>query len=76
VGLCKVAGKKEYADEQDYSLNAGRYVGVEIEGDEITQEEFNSKFKNQLDQFENLSLKSLELERTIFSNSKMLLNEF
>jgi hypothetical protein len=29
-----------------------------------------------LDQFENLSLKSLELERTIFSNSKMLLNEF
>lgn len=40
IGLCKVACKIEYADEQDYSLNAGRYVGVEIEDDNLTKEEF------------------------------------
>ena len=28
VGLCKVADRTEYVEEQDYSLNAGRYVGV------------------------------------------------
>lgn len=26
VGLCKVADKTEYAEEQNYSMNAGRYV--------------------------------------------------
>jgi len=34
IGLCKVADKKEYAEEQDYSLNAGRYVGIKIDIDE------------------------------------------
>ncbi len=40
VGLCKLAGKDEYVEEQDYSLNAGRYVGVVIKDDNITKEEF------------------------------------
>lgn len=44
VGLCKVADKKEYADEQDYSLNSGRYVGVDVEVDNLTKAEFKIKF--------------------------------
>ncbi|MBK9300611.1 MAG: hypothetical protein IPN14_08390 [Bacteroidetes bacterium] len=46
VGLCKIADKMEYADEQDYSLNSGRYVGVYIEEDKLTKEEFKSKLDN------------------------------
>ena len=42
IGLCKVA-KLEGEDgiiDQDYSLNPGRYVGVVIEDDGMTEEEF------------------------------------
>lgn len=45
IGLCKVA-KLEGEDgviDQDYSLNSGRYVGVVIEDDGLTKEEFNSE---------------------------------
>lgn len=52
VGLCKVADKTEYVEEQDYSMNAGRYVGVEIEGENITQIDFinlMTKHKSNLD---------------------------
>lgn len=30
LGLCKAADREEFAEEQDYSLNAGRYVGVAL----------------------------------------------
>jgi type I restriction enzyme M protein len=43
VGLCKVADKAEYVDEQDYSMNAGRYVGVDVEVDNLTKAEFKIK---------------------------------
>jgi type I restriction enzyme M protein len=39
TGLCKLASLDE-AREQDYSLNPGRYVGVVIEADGKSQEEF------------------------------------
>jgi type I restriction enzyme M protein len=39
TGLCKLATPSEVA-EQDYSLNPGRYVGVVIEEDGKTEEEF------------------------------------
>jgi len=41
VGLCKAATKAEI-EEQDWSLNPGRYVGVVIEEDGKTEEEFVS----------------------------------
>ena len=41
VGLCKLASHEEIA-EQDYSLNPGRYVGVVIEEDGKTAEEFRA----------------------------------
>ena len=45
IGLCKVApmdGEDGIID-QNYSLNAGRYVGVVIEDDGLTQEEFKEE---------------------------------
>lgn len=39
TGLCKLANRDE-VKEQDYSLNPGRYVGVVIEEDGKTEEEF------------------------------------
>ncbi|MEE4379349.1 MAG: N-6 DNA methylase, partial [Candidatus Competibacteraceae bacterium] len=39
TGLCKLADLDEIK-EQDYSLNPGRYVGVVIEEDGKTEEEF------------------------------------
>ena len=39
TGLCKLASPDEVA-EQDYSLNPGRYVGVVIEEDGKTEEDF------------------------------------
>jgi type I restriction enzyme M protein len=75
VGLCKMADKTEYVDEQDYSLNAGRYVGVSIEDDKITEEAFknilNSKKKALLSLLEQSQL----VENKIVSNLKSLLNE-
>ena len=45
TGLCKLASLEEIK-EQDYSLNPGRYVGVVIEEDGMTEEEFINKLKN------------------------------
>jgi type I restriction enzyme M protein len=45
VGLCKVA-KLDGEDgiiDQDYSLNPGRYVGVVIEDDGMTEDEFKAE---------------------------------
>ena len=39
IGLCKAANYAEI-EEQDFSLNSGRYVGVVIEEDGMTEEEF------------------------------------
>ncbi|AUB81200.1 type I restriction-modification system subunit M [Candidatus Thiodictyon syntrophicum] len=43
TGLCKLADLDE-VKEQDYSLNPGRYVGLVIEGDGKTDEEFITEF--------------------------------
>ena len=73
VGLCKEADKTEYAEEQDYSMNAGRYVGVEIEGEEISKEEFKLKMKSCLSNFEILTDKSSEIEIEISNNISNLI---
>ena len=48
VGLCKVASLKgeDGIEEQDYSLNAGRYVGVVIEDDGMTEDEFKLEIRS------------------------------
>ncbi len=65
LGLCKVADHQEVAGEQDYSLNPGRYVGVVIEGQDITDSEFKTLIENKIRQFELLTLKSKQLEEEI-----------
>ena len=74
TGLCKVADKKEYVDEQDYSLNAGRYVGVEIEDDKISQADFLSKFSLNVSHYKLLCAQANELENIIFQSQKEILN--
>jgi type I restriction enzyme M protein len=73
VGLCKVADRSEYAEEQDYSLNAGRYVGVEIEGDDMSKTEFLEKLKSQNQALQDLNKQAAALEQTIFENINQLL---
>jgi len=74
VGLCRLADKKEYVEEQDYSLNAGRYVGVEIEGENITREEFINTIERQKFAFEKLANRSNEISLEISKSLNALLS--
>ncbi|MBQ9880651.1 MAG: N-6 DNA methylase [Clostridia bacterium] len=77
VGLCKVA-KLEGEDgiiDQDYSLNAGRYVGVVIEDDGMTEDEFRQTMIGLNAEFEALNGEAKELEEQIVGNIKMLFGE-
>lgn len=74
VGLCKMADKTEYVDEQDYSLNAGRYVGVEIEDDKITNEEFMKKLISKSHCLNELNNNARIIEIKIESNLNQLIS--
>ena len=77
IGLCKVA-KLEGEDgikDQDYSLNAGRYVGVVIEDDGMTADEFKAEMQRLHSEFESLSAQAQELEKEISANLKSLWGE-
>lgn len=67
TGLCKAATLDDIK-EQDYSLNPGRYVGVVIEEDGLTEEEFLAEMKERHSLFKSLSSDSRELENLIESN--------
>ena len=76
VGLCKVA-KLEGEDgiiDNDYSLNAGRYVGVVIEDDGMTEEEFRTEMLSLNSEFAKLSAEAKDLESEIEKNLKELLS--
>lgn len=72
TGLCKLATPEE-VKEQDYSLNAGRYVGVVIEEDGRTEEEFNNALVISKDKFIELTNKSKALENLILSNLNQII---
>ncbi|MBQ1940544.1 MAG: N-6 DNA methylase [Selenomonadaceae bacterium] len=77
IGLCKAAtmeGEDGIID-QDYSLNAGRYVGVVIEDDGLTPEEFKAEMQSLHGEFTALSAEAKELETLITDNLKGLLGE-
>ena len=61
--------------EQDYSLNAGRYVGVVIEDDGLTEEEFKGELYSLNAEFASLSAEAKKLEELISNNLKGLLGE-
>ena len=74
IGLCKVA-KLEGEDgiiDQDYSLNAGRYVGVVIEDDGMTEEEFRDTMQGLHTEFSQLNDEALALQAEIDKNLKEL----
>ena len=77
IGLCKVA-KLEGEDgiiDNDYSLNAGRYVGVVIEDDGMTEDEFKDTMKGLNVDFSALNAEALELQAEIEKNMKELFGE-
>ena len=77
IGLCKVA-KLEGEDgiiDQDYSLNAGRYVGVVIEDDGMTKQEFAETMKGLNAEFKQLNDEALSLQSEIEKNIKELFGE-
>ena len=74
IGLCKAA-KLDGEDgiiDQDYSLNAGRYVGVVIEDDGMTEAEFKETMLGLNADFEALNDEAKKLEKQIVKNIKGL----
>ena len=77
IGLCKAA-KLDGEDgiiDQDYSLNAGRYVGVVIEDDGMTAEEFKAKMLSLNAEFEKFNEEAHFLEEQISENLMGLLGK-
>lgn len=89
IGLCKVAKIGEVLDkegnvkeiiedsiaDQDWSLNAGRYVGVVIEDDGLTEEEFKEQMLGYNQELKKLNEKAHSLEVDIEVNLKSLFGE-
>lgn len=67
VGLCKAAPLEgeDGIKDQDYSLNAGRYVGVVIEDDGMTEEEFKGTMLGLNEELNVLNSEAKELEDKI-----------
>ena len=63
TGLCKLASPAD-VKEQEYSLNPGRYVGVVIEEDGKTEEEFIDEIFNFNDELEALNCASSTASKT------------
>ncbi len=77
IGLCKAA-KLDGEDgiiDQDCSLNAGRYVGVVIEDDGMTEDEFKETMLGLNADFVSLNDEAAALEAQISENIKGLFGE-
>jgi type I restriction enzyme M protein len=74
TGLCKLATPEE-VKEQDYSLNPGRYVGVVIEEDGKTEEEFLELMANLNDELISLNSSALSITKVIKKNISVILGE-
>jgi type I restriction enzyme M protein len=71
TGLCKLANIADI-EEQDYSLNPGRYVGVVIEEDGLTEEEFEETLIGYNKELSALNKASNDIENLITNNLKLL----
>ena len=74
TGLCKLTTLDE-VKEQDYSLNPGRYVGVVIEEDGRTEEEFVEELLAMNQELSSLSREARKLEKIIHHNILQLTGE-
>ncbi|MFC6267472.1 type I restriction-modification system subunit M [Frigoriflavimonas asaccharolytica] len=75
VGLCKVADKNTELIEQDYSLNASRYVGVEIEGDDLSKDMFLQSLIKKKDLLFQLNLNDVKKTQEIEKQLLFLIDE-
>ena len=64
IGLCKAANIDDIK-EQDYSLNPGRYVGVVIEEDGMTQAEFLTLYRENTAKYKHLTHEAALIERDL-----------
>lgn len=71
TGLCKLADMKDL-EEQDFSLNPGRYVGVVIEEDGKTEQEFIDEILSIHTELDMLNKDSDTLENVIAKNLKQM----
>ena len=67
IGLCKRATPTDFKD-QDYSLNPGRYVGVVIEEDGKTEEEFIAELLAMNGELASLNAHAASLQSVINGN--------
>ncbi|MDP3228958.1 MAG: hypothetical protein Q8N13_13380 [Acidovorax sp.] len=74
TGLCKLATRAE-VEEQDWSLNPGRYVGVVIEEDGKTEEEFISGLLEMNEELSRLNANARSLQKVISKNVALLAGE-
>ncbi len=74
TGLCKLAIPAE-VKEQEYSLNPGRYVGVVIEEDGKTEEEFIDEAIRLNNELEKLNSEAIALGKVVGSNLRLLVDE-
>ncbi len=74
TGLCKLATIDE-VKEQEYSLNPGRYVGVVIEEDGKTEEEFIEEMLSMNEELSKLNTEARELETVINHNIRQIAGE-
>ncbi len=74
VGFCKVAklDGEDGIKDQDYSLNAGRYVGVVIEDDGMTADEFKAEMQRLHREYEAIYTQTKDLEKEISDNLQSL----
>lgn len=77
IGLCKAAplDGEDGIRDQDYSLNAGRYVGVVVEDDGMTEEVFRDTMKGLNANFSQLNQEAEVLAKQIEINLKELWGE-
>ena len=61
--------------DQDYSLNAGRYVGVVIDDDGMSEQEFADTMKSLHGEFAQLNADAVALQSEIEKNMKELFGE-
>jgi len=74
TGLCKLATRAEI-EEQDGSLNPGRYVGVVIEEDGKTEAEFLASLLDAKEELANLQNAGHELECVVEQNLAVLVGD-
>lgn len=71
AGLCKTASLSEI-EQQGWSLNPGRYVGV-AKGDDLSDEDFKEKLASLNEELESLNAEARDLEARIAENVAELL---